>query len=58
MTKEEEAKIRREGFPLTKEDAEHLLHFIDVFDKRHDMIEPEIIVKLEQRAKKWSYHVR
>jgi len=43
----EEAKIRREGFPLTKDDAARLLSFIDHTNPRHDMIEPEIIVKLE-----------
>ena len=50
MTKEDEAKIRREGFPLTREDAQHLLYFIDLFDKEHNAIEAEIVVKLEQKA--------
>ena len=52
MTKEDEAKIRREGFPLTRDDAKHLLDFINLFDPRHEMIEPEIVVKLEQKKGK------
>ena len=50
MTKGQEAKIRREGFPLTKLDAKHLLDFIELFDPNHFLIEPEIVVKLEQKA--------
>jgi hypothetical protein len=42
-----EAKIRREGFPLNKSDAQALLDFIDIVNDSHDMIEPEIVVKLE-----------
>ena len=47
MTKCDEAKIRREGFSITSENARALLEFIDMHNKNHDAIEPEIIVKLE-----------
>ena len=53
MTKADEARIRREGFPLTPRDAHALLCFIDVFDKDHMAIEPEIVVKLELLVKNW-----
>ena len=47
MTREDEAKIRREGFSITQQDAEKLLKFIDLFDPHHFFIEPDIVVKLE-----------
>ena len=50
MTGSDESKIRREGFPITRSDATALLDFIDIKDSEHDMIEPEIIVKLELLA--------
>ena len=50
MTKNDEAKIRREGFPIDDRDAKHLLNFINLHDKEHFMIEPEIVVKLEKLA--------
>jgi hypothetical protein len=52
MTKSEEAKIRREGFPLSRAEAWSLLQFIDLFDKEHNAIESEIVVKLEVLAGK------
>jgi len=48
--KSEEAKIRREGFPITREDAKALLNFIKTYNPSHDAIEPEIVVKLELLA--------
>ena len=51
MTKGEEAKIRREGFPVTKEDARALLAFIDLHNPSHDTIEPDVVVKLEILAR-------
>lgn len=53
MTKEDEAKIRREGFEITREDAKHLLAFIDLHDPTHHSIEPEIVVRLELIAGKF-----
>ena len=53
MSKCAEAKIRRCGFPINKQDAQALLMFIDLLNPSHDMIEPEIIVKLELLAKKY-----
>lgn len=53
MTKCDEAKIRREGFAITSNDAKVLLEFIDMHNKNHDAIEPEIIVKLELLSGKY-----
>ena len=53
MTKGDESKIRREGFPITSDDAKHLLDFIKIHDPRHDMIEPDLFVKLELLSKKY-----
>ena len=50
MTKQDEAKIRREGFPINSKDAKRLLEFIDLYNKSHDVIEAEIVVKLEVLA--------
>lgn len=50
MTREQEAKIRREGFPFIEQDAKHLLDFIKLFDPNHFFIEPEIVIKLERKA--------
>ena len=50
MTTSDEAKIRREGFPITKQDAKALLDFIKLHDPSHRTIEPDIIVKLELLA--------
>lgn len=47
MTKSDEAKIRREGFQLNSDESEALLDFINLYDKKHMCIEPEIVVKLE-----------
>lgn len=52
MTREDEAKIRREGFPVNGEDAKRLLAFIDLFDASHFYIEAETIVKLEQLSER------
>jgi len=52
MTKQSEAKIRREGLPINSTDATALLDFIDVHDEEHLMIEPEIVIKLELLAKR------
>lgn len=46
-----EAKIRREGLPLTVQEAKALLDFIDLQNPSHDAIEPEIVVKLELQTK-------
>ena len=46
----DEAKIRREGFPITRQDAKALLDFIKMHNPSHDAIEPEIVVKLELLA--------
>lgn len=51
MTREGEAKIRREGFPLTEKEAKALLDFIDLFDPNHSAIEATIVVKLERMSK-------
>jgi hypothetical protein len=51
--KSEEAKIRREGFPITPKDAKALLDLIELKDPTHDTIEPEIIVKLELLSGAW-----
>lgn len=48
--KSDEAKIRREGFPLTIKEAKALLNFIEMHNPSHDAIEPEIVVKLELLA--------
>ena len=53
MTAENEAKIRREGFPITIDDANHLLHFIKVVNPSHDMIESEIVIKLELLSRRY-----
>jgi len=53
MTKCDEAKIRREGFNITSEDAKALLEFIDMHNQKHDAIEAEIIVRLELLAGKY-----
>ena len=53
MTKNDEAKIRREGFPLTQLEAQALLDFINLKDPKHFMVEPEIIVKLEIMIRKY-----
>lgn len=51
MTTSEESKIRREGFPITSQDAKALLDFIKLHDPSHKLIEPEIVVKLELLAR-------
>jgi len=56
--KEDESKIRREGFPITRQDAIALLDFIDLHNPSHDMIESEIIVKLELIAGIYHINVR
>ena len=53
MGKSSESKIRREGFPINRKDAQALLDFIDMHNKSHDAIEPEIVVKLELQAGKY-----
>lgn len=53
----EEAKIRREGFPINKYDAKALLDFINILNPKHDMIEPEIVVKLELLSGKISFNL-
>lgn len=54
MTKCDEAKIRRKGFAISSADARALLEFIDMHNKKHDAIEPEIIVKLELLSGKYG----
>jgi|GEM_PF-6510415 len=46
-SKDEESKIRREGFHLCKQEAKALLDLIELVNPSHDAIEPEIIIKLE-----------
>lgn len=53
MTKADESFIRRTGFPLSSEDAEALLDFINLINPTHDMVEAEIIVKLELIADRY-----
>jgi hypothetical protein len=47
MTHSDESRIRRDGFPIDKYDADSLLQFIELWNPSHDTIEPEIYVKLE-----------
>ncbi len=49
----DECKIRRCGFSLTKQDAQSLLDIIDMLNPNHDVVEPEIYVKLEILAGKY-----
>lgn len=58
MTKEDESRIRRDGFPITQQDAVKLLEFIDFWDKSHNTIEPAIVVRLELLAGKRCLHER
>ena len=51
--KTDECKIRRCGFPLTKQDAQALLDIIDMLNPNHGVVEPEIYVKLEILAGKY-----
>ena len=53
MGTSEESRIRCSGFPINRYDAEHLLSFINTFDKNHHAIEPDIVVKLELLCGKW-----
>ena len=47
MTSERESTIRRNGFPINRDDAKNLLAFINLTNPQHDLIEAEIVVKLE-----------
>ena len=48
-----QSHIRREGFPITRCDAKALLDFIALLNPEFDMIEPEIVVKLELLSGKY-----
>lgn len=49
----DECKIRRYGFPLTKQDAQSLLDIIDILNPNHNVVEAEVYVKLEILAGKY-----
>lgn len=58
MCKDRESFIRRNGFPITQQDAQALLDFINMHNPSHDCIEAEIYVKLELLARKYYLHER
>ena len=53
MCKCRESRIHRLGFPIDSSDAKALLHFINLLNPSHDMIEAEIVVKLELLSRKY-----